>query len=119
MLQLCSRGALLLPGLVHHGQVGAALDPLRNHDGTLRSDQLLEINVLYWLKWMKAMCLVQVGGLSCIACIFVPESADPWWIVSLAMVGKFQIALSFAVIYGGFSQQPRPPYCDVQCMPGS
>ena len=85
----------------------------------LRSDQLLEIDVLYWLKWMKAMCLVQVGGLSCIACIFVPESADPWWIVSLAMVGKFQIALSFAVIYGGFSQQPRPPYCDVQCMPGS
>ena len=25
--------------------------------------------------------------------------ADPWWTVSLAMVGKFNIALSFAVIY--------------------
>ena len=25
--------------------------------------------------------------------------ADPWWTVSLAMIGKFQIAASFAVIY--------------------
>ncbi len=25
--------------------------------------------------------------------------ADPWWTVCLAMVGKFQIAASFAVIY--------------------
>ena len=25
--------------------------------------------------------------------------ADPWWTVGLAMVGKFNIALSFAVIY--------------------
>ena len=33
--QLCSRGALLLPGLVHHGQVGPALDPLWNHDGRM------------------------------------------------------------------------------------
>ena len=24
---------------------------------------------------------------------------DPWWTVSLAMIGKFNIALSFAVIY--------------------
>jgi hypothetical protein len=28
----------------------------------------------------------------------VPD-ADPWWTVCLAMVGKFQIAASFAVIY--------------------
>ena len=25
--------------------------------------------------------------------------ADPWWTVGLAMIGKFQIACSFAVIY--------------------
>ena len=30
--------------------------------------------------------------------IFFPD-ADPWWTVCLAMVGKFQIAASFAVIY--------------------
>jgi hypothetical protein len=27
------------------------------------------------------------------------QDADPWWTVCLAMVGKFQIAASFAVIY--------------------
>jgi hypothetical protein len=27
------------------------------------------------------------------------SDADPWWTVCLAMVGKFQIAASFAVIY--------------------
>ncbi len=30
-------------------------------------------------------------------CLFL--DADPWWTVSLAMIGKFQIAASFAVIY--------------------
>jgi hypothetical protein len=30
--------------------------------------------------------------------LYVPD-ADPWWTVCLAMVGKFQIAASFAVIY--------------------
>ena len=27
------------------------------------------------------------------------QDADPWWTVGLAMIGKFNIALSFAVIY--------------------
>ena len=27
------------------------------------------------------------------------SDADPWWTVGLAMIGKFQIAASFAVIY--------------------
>ena len=57
-----------------------------------------------------------IGGLSCISVIFVPlgrnllnrkiqtniyefSDADPWWTVGLAMIGKFQIAASFAVIY--------------------
>ena len=30
---------------------------------------------------------------------FLFEDADPWWTVGLAMIGKFNIALSFAVIY--------------------
>ncbi len=30
--------------------------------------------------------------------LYAPD-ADPWWTVCLAMVGKFQIAASFAVIY--------------------
>ena len=42
---------------------------------------------------------MMIGGLSCISCIFVPVDADPWWTVGLAMIGKFNIALSFAVIY--------------------
>ena len=31
--------------------------------------------------------------------MFVPLDANPWITVTLAMVGKFQIAASFAVIY--------------------
>jgi len=42
---------------------------------------------------------MMIGGLSCVSCIFVPPDADPWWTVGLAMIGKFQIAASFAVIY--------------------
>jgi len=33
------------------------------------------------------------------AYFFNATDADPWWTVCLAMVGKFQIAASFAVIY--------------------
>ncbi|XP_023337932.1 organic cation transporter protein isoform X1 [Eurytemora carolleeae] len=53
-------------------------------------------------KWGRRWVLFEtmmLGGLSCISCIFVPIDADPWWTVCLAMVGKFQIAASFAVIY--------------------
>jgi len=53
-------------------------------------------------KWGRRWVLFEtmmIGGLSCISCIFVPINADPWWTVGLAMVGKFQIAASFAVIY--------------------
>ena len=42
---------------------------------------------------------MQVGGLSCISCMFISPEASPWYTVTLAMVGKFQIAASFAVIY--------------------
>ena len=31
--------------------------------------------------------------------LFIVSDADPWWTVGLAMIGKFNIALSFAVIY--------------------
>ena len=68
-------------------------------------------------KWGRRWILfgtMMIGGLSCISCMFVPlgkfilltirynlllQGADPWWTVGLAMVGKFNIALSFAVIY--------------------
>eukprot|EP00090_Calanus_glacialis_P012639 TRINITY_DN21241_c0_g1_i1.p1 TRINITY_DN21241_c0_g1~~TRINITY_DN21241_c0_g1_i1.p1 ORF type:complete len:616 (-),score=86.58 TRINITY_DN21241_c0_g1_i1:500-2347(-) len=53
-------------------------------------------------KWGRRWILFEtmmIGGLSCISCIFVPIDADPWWTVGLAMIGKFQIAASFAVIY--------------------
>jgi len=53
-------------------------------------------------KWGRRWVLFEtmmIGGLSCISCIFVPPDADPWWTVGLAMIGKFQIACSFAVIY--------------------
>lgn len=53
-------------------------------------------------KWGRRWILfstMMIGGLSCISCIFVPVDADPWWTVGLAMIGKFNIALSFAVIY--------------------
>ena len=53
-------------------------------------------------KWGRRWILfstMMIGGLSCISCMFVPVEADPWWTVGLAMIGKFNIALSFAVIY--------------------
>lgn len=53
-------------------------------------------------KWGRRWILfstMMIGGLSCISCMFVPVDADPWWTVGLAMIGKFNIALSFAVIY--------------------
>lgn len=53
-------------------------------------------------KWGRRWILfstMMIGGLSCISCMFVPLDADPWWTVGLAMIGKFNIALSFAVIY--------------------
>lgn len=53
-------------------------------------------------KWGRRWILfatMMVGGISCICCMFVPLDANPWITVTLAMVGKFQIAASFAVIY--------------------
>jgi len=56
----------------------------------------------YMDKWGRRWILfvtMMLGGLSCISCMFVPVDADPWWTVGLAMIGKFNIALSFCVIY--------------------
>jgi len=58
----------------------------------------------WWVmdKWGRRWILFEtmmIGGLSCISCIFVPAGASAWWTVGLAMIGKFQIACSFAVIY--------------------
>nr|XP_040572189.1 organic cation transporter protein-like [Lepeophtheirus salmonis] len=53
-------------------------------------------------KWGRRWILfatMMTGGISCICCIFVPINSNPWITVSLAMIGKFQIAASFAVIY--------------------
>lgn len=50
----------------------------------------------------RRWCLFEtmmVGGLSCISCMFISPEASPWVTVTLAMIGKFQIAASFAVIY--------------------
>uniref|UniRef100_A0A1B6CMW4 Major facilitator superfamily (MFS) profile domain-containing protein n=1 Tax=Clastoptera arizonana TaxID=38151 RepID=A0A1B6CMW4_9HEMI len=45
------------------------------------------------------LCLTMlVGGVACVSCMFVPEDAV-WVTVSLAMIGKFGIAASFAVFY--------------------
>jgi len=49
-------------------------------------------------RWIL-FATMMIGGVSCISCMFVPVDADPWWTVGLAMIGKFNIALSFAVIY--------------------
>jgi len=58
----------------------------------------------WWVmdKWGRRWILFEtmlIGGLSCLSCIFVPAGASAWWTVGLAMIGKFQIACSFAVIY--------------------
>jgi len=53
-------------------------------------------------KWGRRWILfatMMIGGISCISCMFVPLDANPWITVTLAMIGKFQIAASFAVIY--------------------
>merc|ERR1712141_362051 len=53
-------------------------------------------------KWGRRWILfatMMTGGISCICCMFVPLGASPWITVTLAMIGKFQIAASFAVIY--------------------
>ena len=42
---------------------------------------------------------MMTGGISCVSCLFVPQGASPWYTVTLAMIGKFQIAASFGVIY--------------------
>ena len=52
--------------------------------------------------WGRRWCLfltMMTGGISCVSCIFVPQGASPWYTVTLAMIGKFQIAASFGVIY--------------------
>ncbi|XP_014219126.1 organic cation transporter 1-like [Copidosoma floridanum] len=48
-------------------------------------------------RWVLCMTML-LGGVACVSCMFVPEDAV-WVTVSLAMVGKFGIAASFAVFY--------------------
>ncbi|XP_023287822.1 organic cation transporter 1 isoform X5 [Orussus abietinus] len=48
-------------------------------------------------RWVLCLTML-LGGLACVSCMFVPEDAV-WVTVSLAMVGKFGIAASFAVFY--------------------
>ncbi|KAJ8673336.1 hypothetical protein QAD02_004598, partial [Eretmocerus hayati] len=48
-------------------------------------------------RWVLCMTMM-LGGVACVSCMFVPEDAV-WVTVSLAMVGKFGIAASFAVFY--------------------
>ncbi|KAL6437757.1 hypothetical protein ACFW04_004254 [Cataglyphis niger] len=48
-------------------------------------------------RWVLCMTMM-LGGLACVSCMFVPEDAV-WVTVSLAMIGKFGIAASFAVFY--------------------
>ncbi|XP_012220932.1 organic cation transporter 1-like isoform X2 [Linepithema humile] len=48
-------------------------------------------------RWVLCVTMM-LGGLACVSCMFVPEDAV-WVTVSLAMIGKFGIAASFAVFY--------------------
>nr|XP_031845458.1 carcinine transporter-like [Nomia melanderi] len=48
-------------------------------------------------RWVLCLTML-LGGLACVSCMFVPEDAV-WVTVSLAMIGKFGIAASFAVFY--------------------
>ncbi|XP_046415882.1 organic cation transporter 1-like [Neodiprion fabricii] len=48
-------------------------------------------------RWVLCLTML-LGGVACVSCMFVPEDAV-WVTVSLAMVGKFGIAASFAVFY--------------------
>ncbi|XP_029674621.1 carcinine transporter-like isoform X3 [Formica exsecta] len=48
-------------------------------------------------RWVLCVTMM-LGGLACVSCMFVPEDAV-WITVSLAMIGKFGIAASFAVFY--------------------
>ncbi|KAL6437756.1 hypothetical protein ACFW04_004254 [Cataglyphis niger] len=49
-------------------------------------------------RWVLCMTMM-LGGLACVSCMFVPEADAVWVTVSLAMIGKFGIAASFAVFY--------------------
>ncbi|XP_067006278.2 carcinine transporter [Anabrus simplex] len=48
-------------------------------------------------RWVLCLTML-LGGMACVSCMFVPEEAI-WVTVSLAMIGKFGIAASFAVFY--------------------
>ncbi|XP_028045997.1 organic cation transporter 1 isoform X2 [Monomorium pharaonis] len=48
-------------------------------------------------RWVLCVTMM-LGGVACVSCMFVPEDAV-WVTVSLAMIGKFGIAASFAVFY--------------------
>ncbi|XP_020285318.1 organic cation transporter 1-like isoform X2 [Pseudomyrmex gracilis] len=48
-------------------------------------------------RWVLCVTMM-LGGIACVSCMFVPEDAV-WVTVSLAMIGKFGIAASFAVFY--------------------
>ncbi|KAK0174417.1 hypothetical protein PV327_010186 [Microctonus hyperodae] len=48
-------------------------------------------------RWVLCLTML-LGGIACVSCMFVPEDAV-WVTVSLAMIGKFGIAASFAVFY--------------------
>ncbi|KOX72165.1 Organic cation transporter 1 [Melipona quadrifasciata] len=49
-------------------------------------------------RWVLCLTML-LGGLACVSCMFVPEADAVWVTVSLAMIGKFGIAASFAVFY--------------------
>ncbi|XP_037077485.1 carcinine transporter-like [Pollicipes pollicipes] len=51
-----------------------------------------------WGRRWSLCATMLLGGLACISCILVPREAV-WVTVTLAMIGKFGIAGSFAVIY--------------------
>ncbi|CAK9794714.1 Carcinine transporter [Anthophora quadrimaculata] len=49
-------------------------------------------------RWVLCLTML-LGGVACVSCMFVPEADAVWVTVSLAMIGKFGIAASFAVFY--------------------
>ncbi|XP_043197798.1 carcinine transporter-like [Amphibalanus amphitrite] len=67
-----------------------------------------------WGRRLSLCATMLLGGLACVSCIFVPKEAV-WWTVTLAMIGKFGIAGSFAVIYV-FSGELLPTVIRSQAM---
>ena len=100
--------------MVHHGQMGSAMDPFFHDDDRRDILHLLHVRTLRYelrIQWrepkeaffqfLKGLFRFRqpyalLGNISN-PLIFV--DSNPWITVTLAMIGKFQIAASFAVIY--------------------